>query len=221
MPDNASYYFTEKPEAASAEREIEFNFAGLSFNFISDTAVFSKNRIDLGSELLLQALVREMSKLSTSDSSRYEKIYNGKKLDLGCGYGVIGLSAQKLYPGGSLIMSDVNERALGLAKRNVLRNNVSPVKVIKSDGFAEIDGEFELILTNPPIRTGKSKVEELLEACYKHLSTDGLLLTVIGKKQGADSYEKFWESIKANPRKILKKKGFTVYACEQKGNRKI
>ena len=211
-----NYYFTEKPEAKSQERELKFKFNGEDFSFISDNAVFSKDRIDMGSKLLLEAYFNELPTLKAFDKATYEQISRGKKLDLGCGYGVLGLVVQKFFPEGSILLTDVNERALHLSKKNISRNNIKNAKVRKSDGFKNIQEDFDLIITNPPIRTGKDKVHELLIDAKKHLKANGVLVAVIGKKQGASSYGDFLEELFPTYRIILKKKGYTVFFCQTK-----
>lgn len=218
MTEKNSFYFSEEQDVKSDERIIDFTWGEIDLSFISDNGVFSKNHIDLGSKLLLEAFEAEMLELAREDYSKFEKLSSGKKLDLGTGYGVIGITAQKLFPKGSMLLSDVNERALALSEKNIARNLAFKTSTIKSDGFSKIKGKFDIILTNPPMRTGKEKVHELLSQAKDHLSDDGILLAVIGKKQGAESYGRYLNEIFPMTWTSLKKKGFTVFSCSKEAD---
>lgn len=215
MENKNSHYYSEQPTVESDERTIKFNFLGNEYTFITDNGVFSKAHVDNGSILLLQAYVEEMQALELEDQTAYNKLLSSRKLDLGCGYGVIGIVGQKLFPGGNMHLVDVNERALSLSERNAKRNTAKGIEVIKRDGFTNLNYKYSLILTNPPMRTGKESVHRLLTDAYEHLEEGGLLLAVIGKKQGAASYVNFLDDLFPESWISLKKKGFTVIACKK------
>ena len=207
------HYYSENPQVESAEKEITFEFKNQKFSFITDRGVFSKDHVDSGSLLLLEALFSELDNLSTLEQVNFQKIVKGNKLDLGAGYGVLAIVLQKFYPEGRIILSDINERALALCLKNAERNLIKNLKIRKSAGFEKIPENFDLILSNPPIRTGKENVQTLLRDAKSHLNSGGLMLVVIGKKQGASSYGKYLESIFPETWISEKKKGFTVFAC--------
>lgn len=108
----------------------------------------------------------------------------GPMLDVGCGYGPIGLALAKRFPARQVTMSDVNERALALAKRNAEANQIANVTIIESSVYEQIDGQFGVIVTNPPIRAGKAIVSAILAGAHEHLLPGGQLYCVIQKKQG-------------------------------------
>ena len=136
-------YF-DNVELKSEIRKIDVDIFDMAFSFYSDNGVFCKDRLDYGTRLLLENI-------------DWNNV-GGKILDVGCGYGPIGIIASKIT-GSNVVMCDVNRRALHLALRNVKENNVD-CKVIESDCYQNIHDTFDVIITNPPIRAGKKIVYE-------------------------------------------------------------
>ena len=174
-----AHYFDPNPTTESKPQEIAFRMNGIDFSFITDHSVFSRTRLDFGSELLLKTVVSEFA---TQKSSRGVSV-----LDLGCGYGPIGTVLKRVFPGISIIMADINERAVLLAKENAERNLVKFADIRVSDAFSAITESFDAILTNPPIRAGKKTVFAFYDGAFRHLKPSGKLYVVIQKKQGAPS----------------------------------
>jgi 16S rRNA (guanine1207-N2)-methyltransferase len=174
----ADYYYTDHPESESNEREITYRLENRELQLWTDRGVFSGSRVDHGSDILIQTVYR----LETNPEGL---------LDLGCGYGPIGLSLGKAWPGCRIVMVDVNHRAMDLAVRNAQANGVS-AEVLSSDEFADAmaDARFDVVVTNPPIRAGKAVVYSLFRQAYDHLTEGGRLYVVIQKKQGAESAAK-------------------------------
>jgi len=169
----SEHYYTPKPSVEHNRRIIEDELRGRIFKFQTDAGVFSKAGIDYGSKLLINSLQLPM---------------NASVLDMGCGYGPIGLSAALIATAGIVTMADVNERALQLAVDNAKLNQITNVRMVQSDLFAGlIDEVYTHILTNPPIRAGKQVVHQLFDEAYNHLQDHGELWIVIQKKQGAAS----------------------------------
>lgn len=210
-----SHYYSVEPDSPSEERTIEFSFNGQDFVFTSDHGVFSKDHIDEGSKFLLTALHAYMQQLKTEGSDRYRLLASGRALDMGCGYGVLGIVAKRLWPGQQWTFADVNERALSLCRRNAKDNGLYEAEVISSDGFAKVEGNFELIISNPPIRTGKATIYGMFEEAAARLVKGGVFIVVIGKKQGAASAGRFLQSQFSEVDVLLKKKGFVVYVCHK------
>lgn len=210
-----SHYYSAEPDSPSEEREILYSFNAQEFRFTADRGVFSKDHIDEGSKFLLEALYTHMQELKETEPERYRSLVNGRALDIGCGYGVLGIVAKRLWPGLQICFSDVNRRALDLCARNAKANGIYEAEVTESDGFAEIEGRFNLILTNPPIRTGKKNIYGIFEESAARLLPGGLFCAVIGKKQGAESAGRFLKSIFGEVEILLKKKGFVVYGCRE------
>ena len=173
---------------------IDYEVNGIKLQLTTDSGVFSKNKVDYGSNLLINSLP------STS----------GNILDLGCGYGVIGISLAKLNPGSSVTMVDINERAVDLAKKNIKLNNVTNARVTQSNGFSNVMDKFDMIVSNPPIRTGKKVIYPLFEKSISYLNPGGAIYIVIQKKQGAKSAFSKLEEIYGNCGVINKSGGYWI-----------
>ena len=191
-------YFAKRPSAESRPVDTEFTYRGHTLRLTTDSGVFSRGEVDEGSALLLDSL----------------PALTGRVLDLGCGAGVIGVSVGKAYPV-ELVQSDVNERALALTRENLKRNGVAGT-VVESDGFAALEGLFDTILTNPPIRAGKAVIYRLFAEARDHLKDGGALYLVIRKQQGAESAKKYLETLFPSVEMIERKKGFWVLRCIRK-----
>src|SRR5690625_2890338 len=138
----SEHYFSQKPQSTSSPKTWRYELKGNVYTFMSDIGVFSKNEVDFGSHLLIE---------------QFEPpAIDGEFLDLGCGYGPIGIVIADCNRERHVVMADVNERAVALAKKNTIQNNVNNVTCIQSDRFSAIkEREFAAVLTNPPIRAGK------------------------------------------------------------------
>ena len=160
--------------------------------------MFSKNRVDVGSEVLMEA----------ADKADFP---DGNILDVGCGYGPIGLYLASAFPNREIEMVDINERALDLAKENAKLNDTSNVKIYKSSIFEQVkETKYAAIISNPPIRAGKKVVHQILEESYDHLTTGGILQIVIQKKQGAPSAKKKMKEVFGNVERVALEKGYWV-----------
>ncbi len=191
------YYTDDTQNVKSKEKTTHAIIAGKSYHFLTDHGVFSKAGLDYGTRVLLDAL---------TDGVKKETL-----LDLGCGYGPIGIvlgDRWNVEPD----MCDINSRALGLAKRNLDKNNVKG-RVFKSDGFDRVEGSYDAIVTNPPIRAGKKTIYGWFEKAKRHLTDEGALYFVINKKQGAPSARRFCEKNYNHVDVIAKKSGYHVIKC--------
>ena len=192
-------YFTNNERLKSERRIIKYTYGSCSYEFISDHGVFSKDKIDYGSRLLLDTYLKDKKEIKSF-------------LDVGCGYGFLSIVlADKL--GISGVGVDVNRRALKLAQENAKLNHVN-VDFIESNIYENVDGLFDLIITNPPIRAGKKVVLEILKNASVHLNKDGELWFVIRKDQGAKSVIKELNALYKI--EILEKsKGFYVIVAKK------
>lgn len=190
-------YFDNNENLSSRKREISVSIYGHDYSFISDNGVFSKSEIDYGSIALLKVLLKEKIK--------------GQILDIGCGYGTIGLILAKEISMCNVTLIDINLRACALARENALRWKLNNVRIIESDIFQNIDEEFDVIVTNPPIRAGKKVIYSIFGQSYQHLKQNGSLYLVIRKSHGAESAQKYIKSVFSNCELLERDKGFYIY----------
>ena len=198
------HYFTNSDTLKSEIKEFKVKIKDNIFTFKTDNGVFSKGELDYGTYLLISNVLKFDIK--------------GDVLDLGCGYGAIGIIVAKLKSA-KVFMIDVNKRALHLTKMNAKENEVQ-VEALENDGLDGITNNFDYIITNPPIRVGKTKLYELLNDAIDHLKKDGVLFLVIRKEQGAKSFIKDF-SEKAQINILDKSKGFYILSLKCQENKKI
>lgn len=201
-----NYYYSEHPDVEHQERRWKFSLLGNEFQFVTDNGVFSKRTVDFGSRTLLSAL---------EATSKFENL-QGTVLDVGCGYGPIGLAIAKRYPQLKVEMVDVNHLALDLAKENAKSNEINNVDIFASDIYAQVDkSDYQAIVSNPPIRAGKKIVHQILEGAFDHLQIGGTLTVVIQKKQGAPSAKKKMEEVFGNCEMIARNKGYQILQSQK------
>ena len=131
-------------------------------------------------------------------------------LDVGCGYGTIGLAIAKGYPDLKVDMVDVNERAVSLTKNNIVYNNLRNVNAFVSDLYSKVTSTYDCIISNPPIRAGKKVVFGVVEEGYRYLNENGVIYVVIQKKQGAPSLFNKMNEVYGNAEIINKEKGYYI-----------
>ena len=186
-------YYAENPDAAHDIHELRVDLLGEKMTFLTDAGVFSKKMVDFGSQLLLKCL----------EVNQGETV-----LDVGCGYGPLGLSLAKAY-GVQATMVDINNRALDLARQNAERNKVEAT-IFQSNIYEQVEGEFDHVISNPPIRAGKQVVHEIIEKSKDFLEAGGDLTIVIQKKQGAPSAKSKMEEVFGNCEVVKKDKGYYI-----------
>ncbi|MCP0886391.1 class I SAM-dependent methyltransferase [Ligilactobacillus sp. WILCCON 0076] len=193
-----NYYYTKNPDVEHDEKKWDFTLLGNKLHFITDNGVFSKRRVDFGSCVLLNAI------------ELYD-FKDAKLLDVGCGYGPLGLALAKKFPTAVVDMIDVNELALDLAKRNAQNNGITNSNIWESNQYEEVkQSDYNVIITNPPIRAGKEVVHNILSGAKDHLRENGMLIAVLQKKQGAPSAKKKMEEVFGNCTVIAKEKGYFI-----------
>jgi len=193
-----SHYYTKDNDLLASNRQtIRFIIKGKPYELETDRGVFSKTGLDFGTRTLLETL----------------QLTPGiDVLDLGCGYGPIGIVIADQFQC-RVVMTDINVRAVELARDNATKNHIS-LSVVQSDGFANIEGLFDVILTNPPIRTGKKVIYGMFETARDYLKPHGQLILVINKKQGAESALDFLRSLYVKVDILGKKSGYYVLCCQ-------
>lgn len=186
-------YFAENPDAEHDIHELNVQLLGQNMTFLTDAGVFSKKMIDYGSQTLLKCL----------DFHKQESV-----LDVGCGYGTLGLTLIKAKEVKATLV-DINQRALDLARQNANRNQVLAT-IFQSNIYQNVEGRFHHIISNPPIRAGKQIVHEVIAGSHAHLLDGGDLTIVIQKKQGAPSAKTKMEEVFGNCEILKKDKGYYI-----------
>ncbi|MCI4363291.1 MAG: methyltransferase [Thermoplasmata archaeon] len=172
-------YFAERPHSASRRRELRFLYRGDILSFETDRGVFASSGLDPGTALLIENLrVGERDRV----------------LDLGCGWGAIGIAAARSAPHGSVLLTDVNRRSVMLARANLRRNAITNAEVRQGSLYEPTEAErFDLIATNPPYHAGRPAVLSILEGAPDHLRPPGRLLLVGKGSQGVRFYQAWLE----------------------------
>ena len=193
-----SHYFQDDPNLASNYKKISFEVNGITMNLLTDNGVFSKNKVDEGSLAFLRVLL---------------PLELGKNiLDLGCGYGTIGLTLAIAKIEARVTLADVNARALNMCKKNAEALNLSQrVTILQSDIYEKIEGPYDSIVVNPPIRAGKTVTYRMYEEAKQYLIDGGSLYIVIRKAQGAESASRYIETIFGNVTLLKRDKGYYIY----------
>lgn len=193
----SDHYYSKQPQSTEKTLLVSSTLRGNDFQFLTGAGVFSKKGVDFGSKRLIEAF----------QAPEVE----GDFLDLGCGYGPIGISLARVHEERQVFMVDINERAIGLATQNAQRHNVSNVSILQSDGFEQVQNQrFAAVITNPPIRAGKKVTQAFFEESASHLVKDGELWLVVQKKQGAPSVITFLSTLFTEVEVIEKKKGYYI-----------
>ncbi len=189
------HYYSTDPKSLSKPQFLETIVRGVPLRLKTDTGVFSKDKIDKGSRLLAETVL----------VNRDDHI-----LDLGCGYGVIGLTLAALAPEGQVLLVDVNTRSLELAQENAKLNGLTNVNFRFSDGFTAVEETFDLIVTNPPIRAGKGVYYPFVDGAFDHLRSGGRFAAVVQTKQGAKSFAQKIETVFGNVETLAKSGGYRI-----------
>lgn len=193
-----NHYYSQEPTTEHDFEQWSFELKGKNFQFVTDSGVFSRETVDFGSRVLI-------------DTFNWEELpADGKILDVGCGYGPIGLAiafaSQRFVE-----MVDINSRAVELAQGNANRNGIKQVDIHQSNIYEAVHEEtYAAIVSNPPIRAGKKVVHEILTGAYPRLKKGGTLTIVIQKKQGAPSAQKKMEETFGNAEIVTKDKGYYI-----------
>ncbi|SFE41730.1 16S rRNA (guanine1207-N2)-methyltransferase [Lentibacillus persicus] len=191
----SDHYFSQSPQSNSSPKIWQYRLRGKNLTFESDDGVFSKNEVDYGTRFLIEHFE--------------EPSISGPFLDFGCGYGPIGIAVAKSFQQRNVVMTDINERAVELARKNAQHNKVENVEFAVSDRLDNVNGHsFAAIMTNPPIRAGKQTVHRMFEESYEVLQEKGLLWVVIQKKQGAPSAMKKLNELFGNVKVVDRSKGY-------------
>ncbi|MGI6706071.1 MAG: class I SAM-dependent methyltransferase [Clostridia bacterium] len=188
------HYYSQSPQTAHDISRISYSVKDIRLELMTDAGVFSKKKVDFGTDLLIRSLPP----------------LDGRVLDLGCGYGVIGISIAAMNPKVHVSMVDINERAVSLTRQNIELNGLENAEAFQSNGFERVEGPFDAIVSNPPIRAGKKVIYPLFEESIRYLRSGGAIYLVIQKKQGAKSAMKKLVSVYGDCEAIEKSGGYWI-----------
>lgn len=198
-----SHYFSEVQDVKSVKKIINYEIKNEKFEFLTDNGVFSKTKVDFGTDVMLRTFLNENKKLE-----------NIRILDIGCGYGVVSVVLKRFFRKTRILSTDVNERALELTRENIQKNNrTDDFEVRKSFVFDNISENFDMILSNPPIRAGKQVIFEIYEKSFFHLNKNGKFYCVIQTKHGAKSTKKKLEELFGNCTTLVIEAGYRIFRC--------
>ncbi|MAG91275.1 16S rRNA methyltransferase [Candidatus Woesearchaeota archaeon] len=193
------HYYSEKQKSSLKLKKINHRIKGINFEFYTSSGVFSKNKIDKGTLILAENMIID------KDSD---------VLDIGCGIGILGIAAAKLFSA-HVIMSDVNQRAVMLSKKNIKLSNIK-ASIFQGNLYEPIkQDDFDVILANPPQTAGKEICFALIEQSKDHLKTDGNLQLVARHNKGGKSLSGKMQEVFGNVKVIAKKSGYSVYLSEK------
>ncbi len=193
----SEHYFTPRPASRGKRQTFTTTLRGHKLRLVTEPSVFSRARVDRGTRLL----VRHME---VGEEDRF--------LDLGCGYGVVGIVAALLAPHGQVALFDINERAVALARRNLAANNIQNAEALQGDGFAPLaDRTFDVIALNPPIRAGIPVVHRLIDGSKDHLSPAGRFYLVARTKQGVLRLAQKMTEVFGQAEAVAKGGGYRLY----------
>ena len=208
VPRSAEPYWTERPRSRSAPSERRFLYRGELLRFVVDAGVFSSQGLDPGTSLLIENL-----RLHDSD----------RVLDLGCGWGPVGVAAARSAPRGHVVLTEVNRRAARLARQNLERNGVSNAEVRIGPSFEPVGSElFDVIVTNPPYRLGRDSILQMLRDAPDHLVPGGRLVLVGKGSQGIRFYQSWLEENWPGPVEVLGRgSGYRVLEAQRARRRSV
>lgn len=176
MDGVSDHYFTAEPVSAGELRPLPVRLAGRELQLVTSGGVFSPDRVDSGTQVLLRTVP--------------DPPPSGTLLDLGCSWGALALSMALLAPDAHVWAVDVNERALDLVRRNATGAGLTGVTAARPDDVPD-DVRFDVIWSNPPIRIGKSALHALLLRWVPRLAPGGRAFLVVQRHLGSDSLQRW------------------------------
>ncbi|MEM0356870.1 MAG: class I SAM-dependent methyltransferase [Candidatus Bathyarchaeia archaeon] len=196
------HYFSASPHSKPRFRLIQAYLRGRQFKFLTASGVFSKKRVDLGTKLLIESMILPET---------------GYVLDMGCGYGAVGIAAAAFNPKLRVVMVDVNERAVRLARRNIELNRVDNAEVRRGSLYEPVKGIlFNCILSNPPVSAGLATVKAIITEAPKHMTEKATIQMVVKSKIGGKRLQQIFKEAFGNCTILARESGYRVLMAEKK-----
>ena len=193
------HYYSKEQKSQINLKKISARLRDNELEFWTGSGVFSGKKVDKGSELLAnECIIKE----------------GWDVLDLGCGYGAVGIAAAKAYPSSNIVMTDINQRAVKIARLNKKMHRLKNISVLQGDAYEKVSGNFDTILFNPPQTAGKEICFKMIELAKDYLKKGGLLQLVARHNKGGKSLSEKMKLVFGNVRGISKKSGYRIYLSE-------
>jgi 16S rRNA (guanine1207-N2)-methyltransferase len=195
-PKNVEHYFSSAPKSHERFGLVRTSLCGKPFEFLTASSVFSKRKVDCGTRLLIEAMVLPET---------------GSVLDIGCGYGVVGIAVAKFKPNLHVVMTDVNARAVRLAKKNLSLNKITNAEVRYGFFYEPVgDFKFNCVLSNPPVSAGMETVKAIVAGAVKVMAAGASFQMVIRSKIGAKLLPELFTETFGNCGVVARESGFRV-----------
>jgi len=195
-PKSVEYYFSSTPQSNERFGLVRTRLCGKTFEFLTASSVFSKRKVDCGTRLLIESMVLPKT---------------GCVLDIGCGYGVVGISVAKLNPKLHVVMTDVNARAVRLAKKNLSLNRITNAEVRYGFFYEPVeDLKLNCVLSNPPVSAGMETVKAIVTGAPTVMAIEASFQMVIRSKIGAKMLPALFTETFGNCEVVSRESGFRV-----------
>ena len=193
---NNEHYFAANPKSIAKFGVIQTSLRGKSFEFLTSSSVFSKKRVDTGTRILIEAMILPKT---------------GSLLDVGCGYGAVGIAAATFNPALRVIMSDINIRAIRLTRDNIQRNKLSNAEVRHGYLYEPVeDLTFNCVLSNPPVSAGMELVKAAIAEAPKIMAEKATLQMVVRSKIGGKILPDIFTDTFGNCKVLARESGYRV-----------
>ncbi len=195
------HYYSAQPASTPKLRLISTQICGKPFEFVTASSVFSKKRVDSGTRLLIESMILPD---------------HGEVLDVGCGYGAVGIVAASLHPALRVTMTDVNARAVHLAQKNIRRNKVSNAEVRWGCLYEPVEGAtFNAVLSNPPVSAGMETVKAIIAQAPAVMAAEATLQIVVKSKIGGKALPALFEATFGNCNVLARESGYRVLMAQK------
>ncbi len=198
---DTEHYFSALPKAKASFGLIQTNLRSRPFTFLTASSVFSKKRVDTGTRLLIETMILPET---------------GYVLDVGCGYGAVGIAAATFNPQLHVLMTDVNARAVHLAKQNIERNKATNAEARCGFLYEPVkELTFNGVLSNPPVSAGMETVRAIIRQAPKVMAGKATFQMVVRSKIGGKTLQSVFNETFGNSAVLARESGYRVLIAEK------